>query len=97
MKFSQLINAIGHVHETSRQNAAQGANITFTPRNRIVGKPLLQFVPSIWQTVSAKSSKGATDTLIMPVEKLISNLTFSHFVELLKVDEPNSPTLSSAI
>jgi hypothetical protein len=52
------------------------------------GKPLLPFVPSIWQAASAKSSIGAADALVVPAKKLVSNLTFSHFVELLKVDEP---------
>jgi predicted nuclease of restriction endonuclease-like (RecB) superfamily len=151
MKFRQLIEAIGIVHETSRKHAVQGANIAYTLRNWVIGgyiveyeqkgddrakygervletlaselskkglyglsyrslrlfrqfyftyphiwqtlpaksgKPLLPFVPSIWQTASAKSSRDAADALVVPAKKLVSNLTFSHFVELLKVDEP---------
>ena len=51
-------------------------------------KPSVFFVPKIWQTASAKSFMVTDEVLNAPLKNLVFNLTFSHFVELLKVDEP---------
>jgi predicted nuclease of restriction endonuclease-like (RecB) superfamily len=49
----------------------------------------LDIPPEIWQTVSAKSLLIKTHNIVsIPIDKLLLNLSFSHFIELLQMDDP---------
>lgn len=63
---------------------------TASPESENSQSTLLEKESQIWQTLSAKSNqiRQASDQLIIPPEKLISRLSFSHIVELLQIEDP---------
>jgi predicted nuclease of restriction endonuclease-like (RecB) superfamily len=84
----------------SKQMKLKG-NIGFSDRNLRQFRQFYLIYPQIWQTVSAKFknsiSQTASDqlkepiedsyqTLMLPIETLINTLSFSHFIELLRLD-----------
>lgn len=69
--------------------------IGFSDRNLRLFRQFYLTYPQIWQTVSAKfntfflpskKTQPAEDDLMLPVETLINTLSFSHFIELLRLD-----------
>lgn len=72
-------------------------NVGFSDRNLRQFRQFYLTYPQIWQTVSAKFKnvmigeikEGADkehDVLMLPIETLINTLSFSHFIELLRLD-----------
>lgn len=72
-------------------------NVGFSDRNLRQFRQFYLTYPQIWQTVSAKFksmmigeiTEGADrehDALMLPIETLINTLSFSHFIELLRLD-----------
>ncbi|PWK28920.1 putative nuclease of restriction endonuclease-like (RecB) superfamily [Arcicella aurantiaca] len=84
----------------SEQMKSKG-NIGFSDRNLRQFRQFYLTYPQIWQTVSAKFKNAITQSvseqlknpnddsyqeLMLPVETLINTLSFSHFIELLRLD-----------
>ena len=72
-------------------------NVGFSDRNLRQFRQFYLTYPQIWQTVSAKfknvmigeikeGSDREHDALMLPIETLINTLSFSHFIELLRLD-----------
>lgn len=62
---------------------------TASPESENSQSTLPEKESQIWQTLSAKSNqiRQASDELIIPPEKLVSRLSFSHIVELLQIED----------
>jgi predicted nuclease of restriction endonuclease-like (RecB) superfamily len=92
--FRQLYQTYPQIHQTlsdefKKWDTAAVPMIHQTMSDESSKKtPLLPLRSTIRQTLFAKSAVDPVSIMTIPIEKLVSTLSFSHFVELLKVDEP---------
>jgi len=102
--FSVLVDNVYQTHSALQHNAQRTVNINLTVRNYLIGCYIVEFEQKfqIWGAVPPKLQSADNKSLTIqgsmspelsekyPIapEMLLTRLTFTHFVELLRRDDP---------
>jgi len=76
-----------HLLETIAEQLAAKAIPGVAVRSLRIYRQFYLAYPAIRQTLSADSAKTSLEAGQLPIDRLLSTLSFSHFVELLQIDD----------
>lgn len=104
MNLDQLTRRIQQTHEALQNYAVKAINIGLTLRNWLIGYYIVEYEqkgedrvvygktlmlpPSILGTLSQELQTIDNKNSVVDEVKLLSNLSFSHFAELIKIEDP---------
>lgn len=97
MTLSSLISNIETAHSTFQAKALQSVSVNLTLRNfaqklsyiKRMSKSNLKSFRQFYLAYPQISQSVTDQSLHVPIDKLLRTCTFTHFIELIKIDDEN--------